>query len=278
MNLDKQSISHSFSKAAAKYDESAFLQKEVASRLLERLELMKIKPERILDAGCGTGYSTKLLAKKYPKGQLVGVDIAPGMIAKAGKNKSLFDKTKYQIADIEQLPFANNSFDLVFSNLALLWINDQKNLFIELNRVLKPGGLLIFSTFGTDTLMELKQSWSKVDQAVHVNDFYDMHIIGDQVYNAQFENTVMDRDIITLTYKTLTGLMQDIKAVGAHNMNSERSRGMLGKSKLIQLQDAYETFRWQDGQLPATCEIVYGHAWKKKEAPKGDYHTYQVKI
>jgi len=278
MKLQKQAISDSFSKAAAKYDESAFLQKEVASRLLERLELMNIMPESVLDAGCGTGYCTKLLAKRFPKGKVFGVDIAPGMIVKANKNKGLFDKTKYQVSDIEQLPFASNTFDLVFSNLATHWINDQKTLFIELNRVLKPGGLLIFSTLGTDTLMELKESWSKVDQAIHVNDFYDMHIIGDHVYNAQFDNTVMDRDMITLTYKTLGGLMNDIKAIGAHNMNAERQKGLLGKSKLIKLQGAYDDFRQPDGQLPATCEIVYGHAWKKKEAPKGDYHTYQVKI
>ncbi len=278
MKLEKQTIADSFSKAAANYEASAFLQKEVASRLLERLALMNVSPENILDAGCGTGFCTRILDKKFSKAKTTGIDIAPGMIEFAKQQKGFFNKIDYQVADIEQLSFANNRFDLIFSNLAVQWSVDLKRVFLELNRVLKPGGLLIFSSMGPDTLTELKQSWLQVDQNIHVNGFLDMHIIGDQVHNARFDNTVMDRDVITMTYQTMLGLMKDLKAIGAHNMDSGRHKGLLGKAKFEKLKKAYEVFRWEDGQLPATYEIVYGHAWKKQGQPKGDYHTYQVNI
>ena len=278
MKLKKQTIADSFSKAAPHYEAAAYLQKEVASRLLERLELMNVSPKNILDAGCGTGFCTRILDKKFSKAKTIGIDIAPRMIEYAKQQKGFFNKIEYQVADIEQLPFADNSFDLVFSNLTVQWSVEPNQVFLELNRVLKPGGLLIFSSLGPDTLTELKQSWQQVDQNVHVNDFLDMHIIGDQVHSARFDNTVMDRDVITLTYQTMLGLMKDLKAIGAHNMDTERQRGLLGKSKFEKLKKAYEVFRWQDGQLPATYEVVYGHAWKKQGQPKGDYHTYQVDV
>ncbi len=278
MNIKKQTIADSFSKAAASYDASAFLQQEVASRLLERLSLMNTSAKTILDVGCGTGYCTTILDKKFSKAKLTGIDIAPGMIEFAIKQKKFFSKIDYQVADVEELPFDNNQYDLVFSNLTIQWLENHQQVFSELNRVLKPGGLLIFSTLGPDTLMELKESWSKVDQDVHVNQFYDMHIVGDAVHNAQFENTVIDRDVISLTYKTMLGLMKDLKSIGAHNMHSQRNKGLLGKSKFKKLTDEYENFRWEDGQLPATYEVIYGHAWKKMEQPVGDYHTYEVNL
>ncbi len=278
MSLDKHWIAQSFSKAAINYEKSAFLQKEVASRLIERLELMKISPKDVLDAGCGTGFCTRILRKKYSKASITGIDIAEGMIQEANKNQPFFGKNIYQVADIEQLPFKSNAFDLVFSNLTVQWAGSLKQTFNELNRVLRPGGLLIFSTLGPDTLIELKESWNQVDQGVHVNNFFDMHIIGDQVYNAKFENTVMDRDIITLTYETMLGLMKDLKAIGAHNMDDNRQKGLLGKSKFETLKREYEKFRADDGHLPATYEVVYGHAWKKQGVPQTDYHTYPVKL
>ncbi len=278
MNLQKQDIADSFSKAAPHYEASAFLQKEAASRLLERLDIMNISPKNILDAGCGTGFCTRILNKAFSKAKTVGVDIAPGMIEHANKQNGFFNKIDYQVADIEKLPFADNTFELVFSNLTVQWLIGATSVFEELNRVLKPGGLLIFSTLGPDTLMELRESWQQVDKNVHVNSFFDMHIVGDQVHNAHFENTVMDRDVITLTYQTMIGLMKDLKAIGAQNMDTGRQKGLMGKSKFEKLKKAYDSFRWDDGQLPATYEVVYGHAWKKIEQAKGDYHTYKVKM
>jgi malonyl-CoA O-methyltransferase len=278
MNLSKKLIAESFSKAAQQYDEFAFLQQEVASRAFERLQYMRIKPAHILDVGCGTGACSRQLRDMFKKAKVSGIDIAPGMIEQAKKSQKLFNKIDYQLADADQLPFESNSFDLVFSSLTIQWLPDLKQTFAELHRVLKPGGLLLFSTLGPDTLMELRDSWSQIDQGVHVNNFIDMHIVGDQVFNASFENTVMDRDVITLTYETMLGLMRDLKAIGAHNIDSERQKGLFGKNKFNLLKAQYEKFRTQDGVLPATYEVIYGHAWKRVGKPQADYFTQTVKI
>ena len=275
--IDKRLIAESFSKAASTYDAYAFLQKEVASRTFERLSYMNVKPKMILDAGCGTGICSRQLRDTFSRAKVTGVDIAPGMIELASKDQKTFKKIKYQVADIDALPFEKDTFDIVFSSLTVQWSQNLDKTFSELNRVLKPGGLLIFSTLGPDTLIELKESWQKIDSDVHVNQFIDMHIVGDQVFNAGFENTVMDRDIITLTYKTMLGLMKDLKSIGAHNINNGRPKGMMGKGKFKMLESAYESFR-SDGVLPATYEVIYGHAWKREDNPKKDYHTYQVKM
>lgn len=278
MNLQKELIAESFSQAAETYDEFAFLQQEVASRVFERLAYMRIKPEFILDVGCGTGACSRQLRDLFPKSKVTGIDIAEGMIKVAKKSQKLFKKINYQIADADLLPFTDNHFDLVFSSLSVQWMPDLKKTFNELHRVLKPGGLLIFSTLGPDTLMELRQSWSQVDQGVHVNEFIDMHIIGDLVFNASFENTVMDRDVITLTYETMLGLMRDLKAIGAHNIDSERQKGLMGKNKFSALKAEYEKFRTDEGVLPATYEVIYGHAWKREGKPQKGYHTYDVEM
>ncbi|TQV75153.1 malonyl-ACP O-methyltransferase BioC [Aliikangiella marina] len=276
MTLSKKLIAESFSKAATSYDAAAFLQKEVADRVFERLDLMRVDPKLILDVGCGTGYCSRELRDRFSRAKVYGIDIAPGMIKVAKNQQNLFRKINYQVADVDQLPFEDNQFDLVFSSLTIQWLTDLKHTFKELNRVLKPGGLVIFSTLGPDTLYELRDSWREVDQGVHVNEFIDMHIVGDHVYNSHFDNTVMDRDVITMTYQTMIGLMRDLKAIGAHNIDSNRARGMLGKTKFKLLEKAYDKFRWKSGELPATYEVVYGHAWKKHGEPSGDYHTYKV--
>jgi malonyl-CoA O-methyltransferase len=278
MNLRKELIAESFSQAAETYDEFAFLQQEVASRVFERLAYMRINPEFILDVGCGTGACSRELRDQFPKAKVSAIDIAEGMIKKAKMSQKFFKKIDYQVADAEHLPFEDNYFDLVFSSLSVQWMPDLKKTFSELHRVLKPGGLVMFSTLGPDTLMELRESWSQIDQGVHVNDFIDMHIVGDEVFNASFENTVMDRDVIVLTYQTMIGLMRDLKAIGAHNIDSDRQKGLMGKNKFNALKAEYEKFRNDEGVLPATYEVIYGHAWKRSGKPQKDYHTYDVKI
>jgi len=276
--IPKQDIAKSFSDAASGYDAAAILQHEVAERVFERLDLIRVAPKQVLDIGCGTGVHTRRLKQQFSRAKVYGIDIAPGMIAVAKAQEKLFGGIKYQVADADQLPFKDNSMDLIFSNLTLQWLPDLAVTFKEWNRVLKPGGLIIFSTLGPDTLYELRESWQQVDDYVHVNPFLDMHLVGDAVFHNGFENVVMDRDVITMTYKTLKGLMGDLKSIGAHNMNPGRPRGMMSRARWQKLQQAYEAFRWQDGQLPATYEVVFGHAWKKQDAQSGDYHTYAVKM
>jgi malonyl-CoA O-methyltransferase len=262
--LDKELIRKSFDQAAARYDEVAVLQREVGRRMLERLELERLVPEVICDVGCGTGFITIQLLRKYRKARVFALDISPNMVAIASRRSLWFRKLRCLCGDAEWLPLADASCDLLFSNLMLQWCGDLDQVFREFRRVLRPGGLLLFSTLGPDTLSELRQSWQAVDGHSHVNAFIDMHDIGDALVRVQLTDPVMDVERITLTYRDVFSLMRDLKALGAHNVTAGRAYGLTGKSRLQAMCAAYEQFR-RDGLLPATYEVVYGHAW----APQG---------
>jgi len=262
--LDKRRIQQSFDRAAVRYDEVAVLQREVGKRTLERMELIRHQPGCILDIGAGTGYCSHALLQRYRKAMVISADLSPAMLRVAAGRGSVWERWRRQqafvAADIEQLPFADASVDLLFSNLTLQWCPDLKQAFSEIRRVLKPGGLLMFSTFGPDTLKELRESWQTVDDYTHVSAFADMHDIGDLVLGSQFADPVMDSERFTLTYKEVRELMQDLKILGAHNATAGRQRGLTGKQRFARMAEAYESYR-QEGLLPATYEVVYGHAW-----------------
>jgi malonyl-CoA O-methyltransferase len=175
------------------------------------------------------------------------------------------------------LPVAGASIDLVFSSLTYQWCDDPGRAFAEARRILKPNGLFLFATLGPDTLKELRASWAAVDDYVHVNTFFDMHDIGDTLVRAGMEDVVMDVEVITMHYGDCKGLMGDIKAVGAHNVNVARRRGLTGKDKFRRMLQAYEQYRSGEG-LPATYEIVYGHAWTPAQERVGQRHGQTVYI
>ncbi len=262
--IDKQEVANSFSKAAQNYDAFAFIQREIGERLLERLDLMNIQPRTIVDLGCGTGHFTRALKKKYGKAKVTGVDIAPGMIEVARSKNSWFKSCEYHCADMDSLPFDDNSVDLLFSNLALQWVPNEAKTFAEFSRVLKPEGLIIFATLGPDTLTELRRAWRQVDEQVHVNEFIDMHDLGDAMLKAGIADPVVDMEHIRLTYKTLNGLFKDLKGIGAHNMNQGRPNALMSKSKWFAMTKAYQTFCDGDGLYPVTYEAVYGHGWGRR--------------
>jgi malonyl-CoA O-methyltransferase len=164
-------------------------------------------------------------------------------------------------ADVERLPLANESVGLIWSNLALQWVNDLPRTFADMHRVLEPGGLLMFSTFGPDTLKELRRAYERTDGRTHVNRFVDLHDIGDMLVHAGYADPVMDMEPFTLTYDDVRALMRDLKSIGAHNVTRGRPDTLSGKSLLTTVARNYEAFR-RDGKLPATFEVVYGHAWK----------------
>lgn len=257
---EKRPARRSFEQAAQSYDAAAVLQQEVAQRLLERLDLMKLEPARVLDLGCGTGYCIPELMSRYKRADIVALDIARPMLEQARRRGRWLHRPRCVCGDAERLPFEEESFDLVFSNLMLQWCVDLDAAFAELQRVLRPGGLLLFTSFGPDTLKELRDSWAQVDGDTHVNAFLDMHDVGDALVKTRFADPVMDVERITVTYPDVWKLMRELKQIGAHNVTAGRPRGLTGKSHMQQLVNAYERYRQAD-VLPASYEIVNGHAW-----------------
>ncbi len=258
--IDKARVRRAFSRAADSYDEAAVLQREAGSRMLERLDLVKLEPERVLDLGCGTGTQTHALLKRYPRAQVVALDLALPMVRRARRKGRWLRRPLCLCGDMERLPLAGGSIDLVVSNFAFQWSNDPLRLFRECLRVLRPGGLLMFTTFGPDTLKELRQAWSEVDDFQHVSPFIDMHDLGDLLVRAGFAGPVMDVDRMVLTYAEVDDLMRDLQRLGARNATAGRPRALTGKARMEAMRRAYERFR-RNGVLPATHEVVYGHAW-----------------
>ncbi len=284
-HIDKARARASFGRAAESYDAAAILQKQVREEMLSRLDLVKINPQVILDAGCGTGAASYALKRRFSKSQVVSLDFALPMLQKTRKSgpkadlvqtiKSLFGGAKQNLlcADIESLPLASASAGLVWSNLAIQWCNDLDAAFQEFYRVLHPEGLLMFSTFGPDTLKELRIATSGKNAGsssfTSVSRFIDMHDIGDALVRAGFSAPVLDIERFTLTYDDVKSVMRDLKSIGAHNATDGRARGLQGRGFLQKLEAQYEQFR-VDGKLPATFEVVYGHAWRGKDKPKFD--------
>ncbi|MDE2234928.1 MAG: malonyl-ACP O-methyltransferase BioC [Gammaproteobacteria bacterium] len=266
VSLDRLLLRRSFENAAAGYQAAAVLQREIGNRLRERLELTVLEPARILDLGCGPGLQIKALAKRYPAAQVSGADLAMNMLLAGRHVHGWFRRTPLVCADALRLPFKTACFDLVYSNLMLQWCDDLDMVFRELRRVMRPHGLLLFSTFGPDTLKELRSAWRAVDGYQHVNRFIDMHDIGDALLRAGFAEPVMDVEHVTLTYADVHALMHDLKRIGAHNVASGRARGLYGRRRMQQLEQAYAQFRTQ-GRVPATYEVVYGTAWTPAYMP-----------
>lgn len=271
-----------FDRAAPRYEESAVLQREVTERLIERLQYIKVRPRRVLDLGAGTGTGTRALRAQYPDADIVALDCSPAMLRELEAGAGFRERWRRRIvtvcADAHALPFPEHSFELVFSSLTLQWCENPGRVFEEIFRVLKPGGALVFSTLGPDTLRELRDSWAAADPGgVHVNRFIDMHHIGDMLLAGGFADPVMDMEHITLTYKDVAALLRDIKQIGANTVLDEdagpengpqngRQRGLTGKGRLAAMRQAYASYRSSEGLYPATYEIVYGLAWGRDPA------------
>lgn len=264
--LNKAQLRAAFERAAPHYDQAAVLQREVGTRLLERLALMRLLPEVVLDIGAGTGHSTQGLARHYRKARLIALDLSPGMLRQTRRRSPWWRAWQLVCGDAECLPLADASCDLIFSNLTLQWCQNLAASCAEMRRVLRPGGLLLFSTLGPDSLKELRASWAVADGHSHVNAFVDMHDVGDSLLHARFADPVMDMEQLTMTYVDAFALMRDLKTLGAHNVTAGRAHGLTGKNRLKTMLAAYEGLR-RDGLLPATYEVVYGHAWVPAKIP-----------
>lgn len=234
--------------------------------MAERLDYVRLVPRRILDAGCGTGGDAGLLRARFAQAELIGCDYSLAMLGRVHARRSLAERLGAALgrarhtlvcADIAALPLSRASVSMIWSNLALAWAGDAKGLFDEWHRVLEPEGLVMFSTYGPDTLKELRAARP---QAVHT--FIDMHDLGDALVRAGFADPVMDMEVITLEYAAIDALMHDLRASGQRNTLADRSRGLLGRRAWAAMRAQYDALRTSGGKLPATFEIVYGHAWR----------------
>jgi malonyl-CoA O-methyltransferase len=275
--LDKAGVRAAFDRASSTYEPAAVLQSQVAEELLSRLEPFDFEPAVILDLGAGTGRLAAQLKRRYRRSAVIALDLAPGMLREATRHQRFLRRFERVCADAARLPLRSSSIDIVFSNLMLQWCDPLDHALTEVRRVLKPQGLFLFSTFGPDTLKELRSAWSQADTYNHVNRFLDMHDVGDALVRTGLAEPVLDVDRLQLTYSDALTLMRDLKSIGARNSTAGRPRSLTSRARLQRVLTAYESFR-QNGQLPATYEIVYGAAWGTAGRPASPAHAGEVRI
>jgi malonyl-CoA O-methyltransferase len=282
--IDSRAVRRQFARAASTYDASAVLQREVGARMMERLDLIRLAPSVILDAGCGTGEALSELAARYPQSRRVALDVALPMLLAARERiragRSVVERLLSPLGgrapgspslicgDVAALPFATGTFGLVWSNLALQWVAEMPRAIAELHRVLEVGGLVTFTTFGPDTLKELRAAFAAVDAHPHVARFTDMHDIGDLLVQSGFADPVMQMEMLTLTYPDARSLARELRAIGATNATTGRRRGLTGRRRFERALAGLEAAR---DRIPATFEVIYGHAWKAapRHTPEG---------
>jgi malonyl-CoA O-methyltransferase len=268
--FDKRQVRRAFSRAAPGYDAAAALQREIESRLLESLEFHparhgdKQPPQRVLDLGSGPGRAAAEMRRRWPKAQVLALDLALPMLHQA-RSRDRWHPLRRGVdrvcADARALPLAENSIDVLFSNLCLQWVEDLPAVFAGFRRVLRPGGLLLVSTFGPDTLHELRSAFAQADATPHVSPFASIAQFGDALVHAGFRDPVLDRDATTTHYRDLPALMRELRAMGATNALQSRRHTLTGRSRFAAASVAYDAFRRDDGKLPSTWEVIYAHAW-----------------
>lgn len=268
--FDSKQVRRAFSRSAATYDAAAQVQKIAEARLLESLEylddpaLERQPPQRILDLGCGTGSASRYMQKRWPKAEVLSMDLALPMLQKtrsASKTWNPFTQVPRPIcADARRVPLAEGTVDILFSNLCLQWVEDLEGVLNSFRRVLKPQGLLLFSTFGPETLWELRGAFAQADDAPHVSAFLDIAGVGDALTNTGFFQPVVDRDEETTYYPSMAALMRELRDLGATNALTARRATLTGRGRFAAAEQAYEAHRTPQG-LPATWEIVSGMAW-----------------
>lgn len=251
--IDKQKVASSFSRAAETYDSVADLQRDVGEALLDYLP--EVDPTRVLDLGCGTGFFSPKLRSIYPQASLINLDLALGML-RFSREHRFVSQAHWVCADAEALPLAEGSVDVVFSSLAIQWCENLPALMAEIQRVLTPGGRFVFATLGPDTLYELREAWRQADSFTHVNEFLslDEHLAA---VPPSLQLAVFEEQRRVLRYQQLKELTDELKGLGAHNMNTGQQTGLTGRERVRRFKSAYEAQRLDDDSIPATYQVFY---------------------
>ena len=259
--FDRRQLRRAFGRAAPNYAAVAALQREVEARLLEQLDYLDDRvPLRVLDLGSGPGRASGAMKKRWPKAEVIALDAALPMLREVPRHTRFWRPVRRVCADVSQLPFADQCTDVIFSSLCLQWLDNLPAVLGEFRRVLRPGGLLVFSTFGPDTLLELRDAYMAAGEVPPLSPFAAIQQVGDAMLAAGFKDPVLDRDRYTLTYPDLRALMHELRAIGAGDARSDRRRGLGGRARLRRVTEAYEALR-RDGALPSTWEVITAQAW-----------------
>ena len=267
--IDRRAVARAANRASAGYDEAVQLPARVNAELLERLQFFRLEPRVIVDLGCGTGAGAAALRRRYPRARVVAVDLAFGMTQRARRGQRFWRRFECLCADACALPLAAQSIDLVFSSLMLQSCDDPAALFTQVQRVLRPGGLVLFGSLGPDTLHELRSAWATADAHSHVSAFADMSQLGAAISHAGLAEPVIDREMQLDHYPQVSSLMEQLRAVGASHVAADRRRSLTGRGRLRSMIDAYEMLRTPAG-LPASWEIIYGAAFAGSKRTAGE--------
>jgi malonyl-CoA O-methyltransferase len=270
--LDARAVRRAFERSSSTYAAAAHLQAETRQELLARLEFFPLQPAVVLDLGAGLGEGAEALRERYPRAQVIEVDVAESMLRTTRRGWRFWRRRQAVCADVRRLPLASGSVDLAISNLMLQWCDVPAQAFAEIGRVLKGGGLLLASSFGPLTLQELRAAWASADDRPHVNDFPDLPQLAGDLMASGFQEPVLDREMLTHHHAQLATLMRELRELGARNATAERRRALTGAQRWRHMQQAYEHLRTPDG-LPVTWELVYLSAFageRRGPPPPGD--------
>lgn len=266
-------VRRQFDMVAGRFRRHDAVVREVGDRLIDRLQYIRIAPERVADVGCGAGAAMTALSARFPSAHVAGFDLSEAMLRQGIGFRGRIPRwmggrpPDLCVADAGHLPIADDAVDLVFSNLMLHWHPQPHTVFPEWRRVLRVDGLLLFSCFGPDTLKELREACRSALPDARPMPYIDMHDFGDMMVASGFANPVMDAEVLTLTFASARDLLREVRALGG-NPRDDRSAGLPSGRQARNLLDALEAQRGDDGRIRLSFEIAYGHAWKPAPRPE----------